>query len=159
MKYRVMSDTMNQFNDIEVDYVIDDFTIGRNLIFLGEDYVLKQNGKILVLGNKNRVITIMDVTPEAVEEKKKLIINDNFEIFFETKEVEVKIDCTYEELFDSLNMEWGMIKELVGISFPFEYNTELKLFTFNDEWDFSTNSFSHMKDGSFSRKTAYGNNI
>jgi hypothetical protein len=44
-------------------------------------------------------------------------------------------------------------------AFPFEYNKELKLFTFNNEWGFHDGSLQHMREGSFSRLSAQGTNI
>jgi hypothetical protein len=159
MKYKVMSDTSAQFDGIEIDYVIDDFTIGRELKFLGEDYVLQQNGKILVLANKDRVITIMDITPPKKEEIPKLEVNKTFEIFFDTKEILVSVDCTYEELFRAVEAEWKLAGALMSQPLPLDYTERYQLLTFLDDWKFADGSLKHMKNGSFARKNQAGRNI
>ena len=160
-KFKVMGDSKNTFMNIELDLIIDSEEIGDTVNVLGGSFVITQNGKILVLVDKDWCVTLMDITPvkEEIIEKPKLEINSTLEIYFETKEVAVSIDCTYKELFDALSSEWGMAGELVGESIPFEYNTELKLFTFLNEWGFQEGSLSHMSKGSFSRLSAYGSSI
>jgi len=150
MKYKVMSDSANQFNNIEIDYVIEDFTIGRDLMFLGENFKLQQNGKILVLANKDRVITIQDVTPEPKVKKPKLVFNETLDIFFETSEISVGADCTYKELYDTLKLEWPMVNKISLRVFPLEYDETLKLLTFKNDWKLSNGSLKHLSEGSFS---------
>jgi len=158
MKYKVMSDTSNQFEGIEIDYVIDDTTIDRELKFLGEDYTLQQNGKILVLGNKDRVITIMDVTPPKVDEKPTLKVNETFEIFFGTKEIAVSVDCTYEELYRAVEAEWKVGGSLMREPLPLDYTERFSQLTFLNDWNFAEGSLKHMKKGSYARKNAQGRN-
>jgi len=158
MKYKVMSDTSNQFEGIEIDYVIDDTTIGRDLKFIGEDYKLQQNGKILVLANVDRVITIMDVTPPKVVEIPKLEVNKTFEIYFGPKEIAVSIDCTYEELYRAVEAEWKVGGALMREPLPLDYTERFSLLTFLNDWNFAEGSLKHMKKGSYARKNAQGRN-
>ena len=158
-KFKVMGDSKNTFMNIELDMVIDNEEIGEIINVLGGAFTITQNGKILVLADKDWVLTLMDITSPVEIEVEKLEINKNVDMFFETKEVRVQIDCTYVELYEILNAEWKMAGALVGKPSPFEYNTELKLFTFLDEWNFEKGSMPHLRDGSFSRKTFYGTNI
>ncbi len=158
-KFKVVGDSKNTFLDITLDVVTKDPEIGDTFSVLGGDFKVTQNGKIIVLVDKDWCLSIMDITPEPESIKDKLVINDTLEIFFETKEVSVKVKCTYEELFYALQKEWKLI-ELMGHGvMPFEYNTRLKLFTFRDGWGFENGNFSMLSEGSFSRMSVDGRSI
>lgn len=158
-KFKVQGDTKNTFMDIELDLVIEDDSIGAPCNVLGGEFIISQNGKILVLTNPDWVLTLMDITPEPEIEKPKLEINKTVEIFFETKEIQVKTDCSYEELFYFLQNEWKMAGALMSIPLPCDYTERFKLFTFFDEWNFMEGSLKHLSGGSYSRKTKDGRNI
>jgi len=158
-KFKVMGDSKNTFMNIEIDLIIEDEKIGAPVNVLGGSFHITQNGAILVLVDKEWCLTLMDITPEAVKEKAKLTINENLEIYFSTKEVKVDIDCTYLELFNTLSTEWVMAGKLVGEPLPFEYNKELKLFTFKNGWGLHDGSMRHLSEGSFARKSEDGRNI
>lgn len=159
-RYKVEGDTKNTFLGIELDLVLDDETIGSDVNVLGGSFKITQNGKILVLAEPDWVLTLMDVTPPPPEpEKPKLEVNKTFEIYFGTKEIEVKIDCTYEELYYALEQEWKMAGALSAEKLPCDYSERLKLFTFFRDWNFADGSLKHMKQGSFSRKNMNGRNI
>jgi hypothetical protein len=103
----------------------------------------------------------MDITPEEVEDKPKLEVNKTLDIFLETKEVEVRVGCTYRELYEVLMKEWGIIRQLTGNSepIPFAYNDDLKLFTFSNGWKFKDGSLKYMQEGSFSRYDKNGRSV
>jgi hypothetical protein len=158
-RYKIMCDTKNTFLDIELDLVLDDDTIGTTVNVLGGTFKITQNGKILVLVEPDWCLTLMDVTPVPEVKKPKLVINETLEIFFKTKEIQVKTSCTYEELFYVLQDEWKLAGVLMTESLPFDYSERLKLFTFTNDWRFAEGSLPFMKNGSFSRKNSMGRNI
>jgi len=158
-RYKVMGDTKNTFLDIELDLVLETEEIGSTVNVLGGTFVLTQNGKILVLVEKDWCLTLMDVTPVEEKVSPKLIINDTLEIYLETKEIAVKCKCTYEELFYALQNEWKMISTMTGTAIPFDYTERLKLFTFNNEWGFENGNFSMMQEGSFTRFNSDGRSL
>jgi len=156
-KFIVMGDTKNAFLNIEFDLVLDDDDLGTEVNVLGGTFKITQNGKILVLANPDWVLTLQDVTPEPEVEAPKLIINQTFDIFFETKEIDVRTQCTYSELYKSLENEWEGVKSLTSIAFPFKYSSDLKLFSMMDGWNFSKeHGVKNLKDGSFSRYSEDG---
>jgi len=171
MKYKVQSDTSNQFTGIEIDYVIEDFTIGRELMFLGENYTLKQNGLILVLGNKDRVITIQELKQKEeplwskMLRKEDLRINHEVEIYFETKEIQLKNSerlgkngTSFQALFDLLQAEWKMAGVLSSHPFPLEMREHNNLL-FKDEWALAAGSLEFLRKGSFTRVNSDGRTI
>ena len=160
-KFKVMGDSKNTFLNIELDLVIEDDSIGNECNVLGGKFIITQNGKILVLADKDWVLTLMDITPVENKEKPKLIINETLEIYLETKEISVKSKCTYKELYEALKEEWKIIRQLkpeIG-EIPFMYDDKLTLFTFKDGWGFENGNFSMLGNGSFSRLNEDGRNI
>jgi len=158
-KYKVQGDSKNTFMNIEIDLVLEDDSIGASCSVLGGDFTITQNGKILVLVDKDWCLTLFDITPEPEKVVPKLIINETLEIFFETKEIAVKCKATYEELYKALKEEWKLISKIKNEKFPFSYDEKLKLFTFNDSWGFEHNNFSLMSSGSFTRINDRGMSI
>ncbi len=158
-KFKVMGSSREEFMSIEIDMVIDDESIGASCNVLGGSFTITQNGKILVLADKEWVLTLMDITPVVIKEKPKLVINKNLDIFFKTKEIEVQQKCTYLELFNALKKEWLIAGALSNEPFPLEYDEELKLLTFKNSWGFANDSMLNMTDGSFSRLSEDGRSI
>ncbi len=158
-KYKVMGDSKNAFMGIELDLVLTDDSIGADCSVLNGKFKITQNGKILVLAEKEWTLTLMDITPVPEKDVPKLVINDTLEIYFETKEIAVKCKCTYEELYYALREEWKMAGKLVMEPLPFDYSERLQLFTFKDDWGFENGNFSLLTGGSFSRIGLNGRNI
>ena len=147
-----------EFMGIEINLVLDNDNIGEEVNVLGGTFKITQNGPILVLTNSDWCLTLQDITPNETKVE-SLVINKNLEIFFETKEILVGLKCTYKELFKVLKSEWKLAGKLMNISLPFDYDDELKLFTFNNEWNFAPGSLQLMTSGSYSRINASGRNI
>lgn len=158
-KYKVQGDTKNAFMDIELDLVLKDDSIGSPCKVLNGEFTITQNGPILVLVDKDWCLTLLDITPESEKTVPKLVINETLEIFFDTKKIAVKVKCTYEELYYALKKEWKLAEVMMNITLPFEYNTRLKLFTFNNNWGFENGNFSMLSDGSFTRINNDGRSI
>ncbi len=159
-KYKVMGDTKNTFLDIELDLVIEDETLGTEVNVLGGTFKITQNGNILVLAEPEWVLTLQDITPAPVVVKPKLEVNKTYDIFFGPKEIDVRIECTYEELFYALQQEWKMAGVLAAEVLPFDYTERLKLFTFKNGWGFSKeNGIKYIRNGSFTRISEDGRSI
>ena len=158
-KYKVMGDTKGTFLSVEFDLVLEDDTIGHDCNVLGGTFTITQNGKILVLTNPDWCLTLMDITPAPKVVVPSLAINTTLDIYFETKEIAVRCRATYKELYEFLKNEWVMAGALSASPFPLEYDEDLKLLTFKDEWGFEEGSFKFMKEGSYSRLNVAGRNI
>jgi len=158
-KYRVVGDSKNTFLGIELSVVVDSPKIGDSFNLLGSTFTVVQTGKILVLADKDWCLSIMDITPPKEKELSKLIINDTLEIFLDTKEVAVKVKCTYEELYYALQREWKLLAQMGHGTIPFEYSNRLRLFTFLDGWGFENDNFSMLTEGSFTRVSPDGRSI
>jgi len=161
-KYRVVSSVGSgkEFMEgIEFNYDISDDSIGREVNCLGGTFNITQNGKFLSLANPDWCLTLMRLEDKEPEDDDDLKINENFDIFLEDKEVEVRKKATYKELYDALKKEWEFIEKMTGDKIPFEYDEGYKLFTFLDGWKFKDGSLKNMSDGSFSRKSEDGRNI
>ena len=157
-KYAIKSSSLPGFLDIELPLEIDE-TIGGKCNVLGSEFTITQNGKILVLVNEKWCLTLMDITPEPVVEKPKLEVNKTLEIYFKTKEIEIKTDCTYKELFETIENEWNLIEGLVSEPLPLEYNEDLKLLIFRNEWNITDGSLKYLKSGSYTRYNKAGRSI
>ena len=157
-KYIIKGSSRPEFLDIELPLNIDD-TIGSKCNVLGSEFTVTQNGKILVLVNDIWCLTLMDITPEPVVEKPKLEVNKTLEIYFKTKEIEIKTDCTYKELFEAIANEWELIEGLVSEPLPLEYNEDLKLLVFRNEWNITKGSLKHLTNGSYTRYNKAGRSI
>lgn len=159
-RYKVQGDTRNTFIGIELDLVIENDEIGESVEVLGGTFEITQNGKVLVLSSPEWVLTLQDITPSSETEPTKLKINETIDIFFDTKEIDVRVECTYEELFYFLQNEWKMAGALAAEPFPFDYSERLKLFTMNNEWNFSKdNGIKYVRKGSFSRNNKDGRSM
>ncbi len=160
-RYRVVGDSKNTFMDVEMDVVVDDeLTIGSDFVLLGGNFKLTQTGAILVLVDKEWCLSIMDITPKEVKEIPKLLINDTLEIYLETKEIEVRTKCTYEELYYVLADEWKMLRTMLNQGdLPFDYTERFKLFTFKENWNFTKGSLAMMSGGSYTRLNNLGRSI
>jgi len=157
--YRVDGDTKNTFNGITLELVIEDEKIGAKVNVLGGSFVITQNGKILVLSSDEWCLTLFDITPEKKEEKPKLKINENLDLFLEVKEIKVSVKCTYLELYEKLKEEWSFIQTINGEKCPFRYNDEMKLLTLENRWNLTGESIQFLTDGSFDRKSEDGRSI
>lgn len=161
-KYKVMSSIGNGkefMNGIEFDYIIDDMSIGAKANLFGETFTVTQNGQIIVLVNNDWALTIMEMLEEKREVKETLEINKNIDIFFETKEIEVRKNCTYKDIFDVLSKEWNVAKAIMPEAFPLEYDDKLKLLNLRNGWSFSDGSLSHIREGSFSMIDKNGRHV
>ena len=172
-KYKVIGSSDPAFMNIEMNFVFDDISMGKTCEVFNNTFTITQTGKIIVLSSEKWVLTLLDITPEVLEDKwnktitnpKDLRINHEIDIFVEKKLIKINTTdrlthtnrTTYECLYKFLKNEWKYIHSMTGVSFPFEYDHALKLFTMRDEWNFdSGNSFKHMTEGSYSRYAADG---
>ena len=159
-KYKVAGSTKPEFLDIVMELDLGEPAIGDEVSVLGGTFTVTSNISVFVIANKDWVVRLQDVTPPPEPEKPKgLIVNETFDIYAETKEIDVRVDCTYEELYYAIKEEWKFAEELYGIALPVEYETRLKLFTFRDSWNFGESGFVHIKDGSYSRFDQYNRSI
>jgi len=158
-KYKITSSTKPEFEGIEIPLDIDNYIVGSNIVVLGHTFTITQSGSIIVLVNEQWCLTLIDITPKVKSEVSKLIINDTLEIYLETKEIEVKCKATFKELYNILLKEWNFINTLDNEPFPCEYNEELKLLTFVNDWKLTDASVLNMEDGSFSCKNKAGRYI
>jgi len=158
-KYKIINSTKLEFEGIEIPLELNNSEVGFVINILGTPFTITQNGSILVLVSERWCLTLQDITPTVKPDIPKLIINDTLEIYLETKEVEVKCKATYKELYVILLKEWNFINTLNDEQFPCEYNEEIKLLTFLNDWKLTKESVLNMNDGSYSCKNKAGRYI
>lgn len=159
--YKIVSSTNPIFVvGMELPLDLEDLNIGDEVFFLGEKTICTQDkGAIMLNRPKNdddlgAVYTLMEVPASAAPiTKDKLEINKNIEIFFETKEIEVNIKCTYSELYSFLQQEWRLVAQAFGVSFPLEMRENNNLLL-EDSWNIK--NFENLSDGSFTRHDKNG---
>lgn len=159
-KYQVIQTTLYHFEGITFDYVIEDDSIGTVVNCLGSEYTIIQNGKVIGLVNKDATMMLLDVTPEPEVIKPKFIINQNVEVFFETKTFEMYDifgKFTYKEFFDFFQQEWTIIQTIKNIEFPLVWEEETKTLYFKDRWDIK--GFDNLNEGCFVRLSEDGRQI
>ena len=159
-KYQVIQTTLSHFEGITFDYVIEDDSIGTVVNCLGSEYTIIQNGKVIGLVNKDSTMMLLDVTPEPEVIKPKFIINQNVEVFFETKTFEMYDifgKFTYKEFFDFFQQEWTIIQTIKNIEFPLVWEEETKTLYFKDRWDIK--GFDNLNEGCFVRLSEDGRQI
>ncbi len=139
------------FNNVDFELKFDSEEIGAECFCLGNKFTITQNGKIFVLVNSDWVLTIQDITPEELPEVPSLIVNKNIEVYLETKEIEVKVKCTYSELYNFLLLEWRNINEVSPIQFPLELRENGNLLL-KDSWNIK--GFDLISEGSFERQNS-----
>ena len=171
-KYKIVGSSDQAFMNIEMNIVFDDISIGKNCEVFGKVFTITQTGKCIVLANSDWVLTLLEIdNPDneikwghRISDSNDLRINHEVDIFIRDKIIKIsKTDrlgesgVTFRALFEFLQKEWRYIGELINSNFPFEYDSELKLFTMREEWNFDSNeSSSLVKDGSFSRYNSDG---
>jgi hypothetical protein len=157
-KFKVISSSIHHFENIEFNFVIEDDSIGAKCNVLGGSFIIIQNGRIIGLTNKEWILMLLDVTPEVIPEKPKLVINENVEIFIDDKEIHISEKCTYKELYNFLEVEWQYLNFIPGVSvaFPLELRGDTDLLLKN-HWNII--GFENISEGSFERQSFDGRSI
>jgi len=171
MKYKVISSIGKDkefMNGIEFEQEFSNEIIGSEVFVLGGKFNISQNGKILVLTNKDWVLTIMkeeltsQETKETLEVLEVLEVNKDYEIFFETKTIQIKNTTliqngiTYKDFFEAIEKEWKNIQRLTTFHFPLKFNYDFNQLIFLDGWSWGGNDFSLLRQGSWGRETTDG---
>jgi hypothetical protein len=160
IKFRVASsigEGKEVFNGVVFDYVIEP-TVGQEVSCLGGTFRITQVGKILVLVSDTWVLTLEDISVPKEPEKPKLVINDTLDVYLESKEIVVRTQCTYVELYNFLVIEWETINKLLEqpLVFPLELQEHNSLLL-KDSWELL--GFEKMTEGSYTRQNAAGRSI
>ena len=171
-KYKIVGSSKDEFLGIEMNIVFDDIEIGKVCEVFGTQFTITQTGAILILSNKDWVLTLQEVPQVVTDPWTKVIrkpsdlrINHEVDVFLKTKLIKLsetdrlKSDygVTFLALYKFLQNEWRYIQSASGVAFPFEYDAENKLFIMRDEWNFdSLDSISLTREGSFSRYNSSG---
>jgi len=171
-KYKVVGSSQGQFLGIEMNIVFDDITMGKSVEVFGKTFTITQTGKIIILSNKDWVLTLQEVPTPIIDPWTKVItnpsdlrINHEVDVFLKTKLIKLSDTDRLKKdhgvtllcLFQFLQNEWKYIGAASGIAFPFEYDPANKIFIMRDEWNFdSLNSISLFREGSFTRYNSSG---
>ena len=171
-KYRVVGSSKPEFMNIEMNIVFDDVTIGKPCEVFGHQFVITQNGKVIILSSETWVMSLLEIEiPKKAEWQYKLTnhkdlrINHEVDIFVEKKVIKLSETerlrgdngVTFLCLFNFLRCEWKYIERLSGVAFPFDYDQEYDLFIMRDEWNFdSLSTIKLLREGSFSRYNSSG---
>jgi hypothetical protein len=167
-KYKVMSsigEGKEFMNGIEFDYVIDNEELGTEVKCMGGDFVISQNGKILVLTNPDWVLTIMK-QPEPEEENVETFdVNKDWDMFFEDKTFKIhdtpltRKRITYEDFFEAVREEWKNVEKLRTDPFPMKYDYGFKSLVFTHGWGWASDDFKYLIEGSWGREDKDGRSI
>lgn len=171
-KYKVVGSTKTEFMGIEMNIVFDDITIGKVCDVFGETFTITQTGAVLILSNKDWVLSLQEIPQVKTDPWTKIIrtpqdlrINHEVDVFIkpkliklsETDRLKSDYGVTLLALYKFLKSEWKYIKASTGVAFPFDYDAENKLFIMRDEWNFdSLESISLFREGTFSRYNSAG---
>ncbi len=167
-KYKVMSSVgegKEFMNGIEFDYVIDNEELGTEVKCMGGDFTITQNGKILVLADKDWVLTIMKQPEEVSEKVETFDVNKDWDIFFENKTFRINetpltvAKITYETFFEAAREEWKNVEKLRADPFPLKYDYGFKSLVFTHGWGFVGDDFKFLKEGSWGKESADGRSI
>lgn len=181
-KYKLVSSTNSMFPEgMEVPLEIDNVKIGDEVQFMMDKCVCTQDKGAIMLNrikdpdndsDFGAVYTLMEVPEEnkepeypvkvTVKNINDLRINEEVDIFFETKEIMISPTdritrahgVTVEAIYEFLKLEWKNINRLKGYEdnkFPLEMEENVNLVLW-DEWNFSTKSDEFLKEGSWNRK-------
>lgn len=158
MRYKIVSSTKLEFNNIELDYVIEDDAIGNECKLFGETFKIIQNGTLLGLHNKDWVIILQNINKIEEPDLQKLKINDTIDIYLDDRIIEVRTSCSYKELFEFLNSEWLLINSIPNTyyEFPLELRENNNLLL-KDSWELK--GFELIIEGSFERQNKSGRSI
>lgn len=171
-KYKVVGSSKGEFMGITMNIVFDDISLGKTCEVFGKTFTITQTGMIMILSNKDWVLTLQEIPEPVVDPWQKVIvqskdlrINHEVDVFLKPKLIKlsetdrlkkdygVTLLCLYQFLYN----EWKYIGMASGVAFPFEYDPPNKLFIMRDEWNFdSLNSISLFREGSFSRYNSDG---
>jgi len=155
--FQVVGSSKPEFLNITISWNIEDDAIGNIVNVLGGTFEIVQNGKIIGLASKEWNMTMLDVTPVIEPEEPKLKINSTIEVYFDDKVIEVKVKCTYKELYDFLEEEWKSVAKLPDTpQFPLEMRGSGDMLL-KDSWDIK--GFELITEGSFERQNNQGRSI
>ena len=176
-KYKIVSSTDRQYENIELPLVIET-EIGKECVVLGTSYTITQaGGGIIILSNKDCVLTLQEIIEIPKEPKVTLIddpkylrINKEVDLFFETKEIRLNVDngyltneygLTYDSLYKFLMKEWKTIAKLFpeNKALPMEHEPNTNNYCLINGWNWFANYNLLLKDGCWSRKDMSGRHI
>jgi len=167
-KYKVMSSVgegKEFMNGIEFDFVIENEDIGQEVNCLGDTFTITQNGKILVLVNSDWVLTIMKQPKPEEEINLNLEPNVDYDVFFETKTFKihetdlVKRGVSYEKFFETLRDEWSTIEKIRNTPFPMKFDYDFNSLVFTHGWDWESDDYTLLNNGSWGREDKDGRSI
>jgi len=166
-KYKVMSSVgegKEFMNGIEFDYIIDNEAIGTEVKCMGGEFKITQNGKILVLSDKDWVLTVMK-QPEPEEAKETFDVNKDWDMFFETKTFRinetklVREGITYKKFFEAVREEWKAVEKLRVDPFPMKFDYAFKSLVFTHGWSWDGDDYMYLQEGSWGREDKDGRSI
>ena len=177
-RYKIVSSTETQYVDIELPLEFDEVTQQDDFMVLGKWYVVTQlGGGIVILSNKDNVMTLQQQDPPkptepeitVIDDPSQLQINREIDIFFETKEIRFNFQgnltkehgMTYDALYRFLQKEWVTIAKAYPeySIFPMEHAEGTNNYCFLDSWNWLEDYTLFLKDGCWSRKDAMGRHI
>jgi len=167
-KYKVMSSVgegKEFMTGIEFDYIIDNEELGTEVKCMGGDFKITQNGKILVLSDKDWVLTIMKQPEPEDLEVEKFEVNKDWDMFFETKTFKLndtpinRKKITYEQFFEAVREEWKHVEKLRTDPFPMKYDYGFKQLVFTHGWGWNSDDFKYLIGGSWGKESADGRSI
>ena len=167
-KYKIMSsigDGKEFMNGMVLDFVLEDDAIGKEVNCLGSTFKITQNGQVLVLANKDWVVSLMEQPKPEVKVDDQILPNREYDIFFETKTFRInntsvsRKGISYEKFFETIRDEWKTVEKLRTDPFPMKYNPDFKSLIFTHGWSWDSDDFKYLKEGSWGREDKDGRSI
>lgn len=168
-KFKVMSSVgegKEFMNGVEFEQTLNE-NVGTEVSVMGGHFKVLQNGKILVLSNKDWVLTIMkqDEPGPEIDESEKIEANRDFEIYFKTKTFKINRTplvgrgVSYQDFYEAVEKEWKMVHNLVSEEFPLKFNFDFDQLIFTNGWGWENDDFSLLRAGSWGTETEDGRSV
>jgi hypothetical protein len=177
IKYKIVSSTEKQYENIEIPLMLET-ELGSECSVLGGTFTVTQSGGgIIILSNKDWVMTLQEIyeAPKEpvvtfIDDPKYLRINKEVDLFFDTLEIRLNIGhgylteehgLTYASLYKFLMNEWKTIANLFpeNKALPMEHEPGTNNYCLINGWNWFADYTLLLKDGCWSRKDLMGRHI
>jgi len=167
-KYKVVSSSKPEFNNIELFFVFDDPQPGKVVEVFGHRFTITQTGKLTVLSSESWVLTLQEITPPEdtpygrgpIINWRDLRINFEVDVFPSTKKIRLqetdRLTLEHGVIMQALALflihNWGQIESAYGIPCPVEWNADYNVMYLRDNWNLDgLSSVQLTRSGSFTR--------
>jgi len=154
----------------------EDMKVGDVIKIFGIEFTVRQAGTIVTLTNKECAMTLQqnkpipEPAPTVINQSKFLRINQEVDLFFDTKEIRLNADrgyltkehgLTYDALYRFLMKEWRTIASAFPehSALPMEHEPDTNNYCLINGWNWFADYNLLLKDGCWSRKDVTGRHV